>query len=88
MEGVAVDVNEDVFSPEGVIFCPFWRNLRGLRYYDRSYALVAGYNTDYPWLLSREPAAASRCERHLAKSNQLGFDTSELTVCDRPVMHE
>jgi len=46
---------------------------------DYSYAFVAGYNTDYLWLLSREPeVSASVREAFLMRSEQLGFATSEL----------
>lgn len=46
---------------------------------DYKYALVAGRNLDYLWLLSREktmPAAIK--EDYLQKAMQLGYDTSKL----------
>jgi len=46
---------------------------------DYSYAFVAGYNTDYLWLLSREPEVSAPVrEAFLMRSEQLGFATSEL----------
>ena len=46
---------------------------------DYSYAFVAGYNTDYLWLLAREPqVSADIRERFIAQSKSLGFETDDL----------
>lgn len=43
------------------------------------YALVAGKNFDYLWILSREKSIPDRInERFLAKAKEIGFDTSRL----------
>ena len=46
---------------------------------DYQYAFVSGFNTDYLWLLAREPQvdAAIRA-RFLDRAETLGFDTAEL----------
>ena len=46
---------------------------------DYQYAFVSGFNTDYLWLLAREPQvdAAIRA-RFLDRAEALGFDTTEL----------
>ena len=44
-----------------------------------SYAFVSGYNTDYLWLLAREPqVSADVRERFIAQSRSLGFETDDL----------
>ena len=46
---------------------------------DYSYAFVSGYNTDYPWLLAREPQISVDVrERFMARSQTLGFETADL----------
>jgi apolipoprotein D and lipocalin family protein len=46
---------------------------------DYSYAFVSGYNTDYLWLLAREPqVSADVRERFIAQSRSLGFETDDL----------
>ena len=46
---------------------------------DYSYAFVSGYNTDYLWLLAREPqVSADIRERFIAQSKSLGFETDDL----------
>ena len=46
---------------------------------DYSYAFVSGYNTDYLWLLAREPQISVDVrERFMARSQALGFDTADL----------
>ena len=46
---------------------------------DYSYAFVSGYNTDYLWLLAREPQInVDVRERFMARSQALGFETADL----------
>ncbi|CAI8438637.1 MAG: lipocalin family protein [Luminiphilus sp.] len=46
---------------------------------DYSYAFVSGYNTDYLWLLAREPQISVDVrERFMARSQALGFETADL----------
>ena len=46
---------------------------------DYSYAFVSGYNTDYLWLLAREPQISVDVrERFMARSQTLGFETADL----------
>ena len=46
---------------------------------DYSYAFVSGYNTDYLWLLAREPQVSLEVrERFIAQSQSLGFETDDL----------
>ena len=46
---------------------------------DYSYAFVSGYNTDYLWLLAREPQVSPEIrERFIAQSQSLGFETDDL----------
>lgn len=46
---------------------------------DYSHAFVAGYNTDYLWLLAREPDVSDALrERFVARARELGFDVSDL----------
>jgi len=48
------------------------------------YALVAGPNTSYLWLLSRTPALEAAKQRELiAKAKALGFDTTKLVIVDQ-----
>lgn len=80
-EGVAKPMGaEDVAHLKVSFFGPFYGTYAVFELAeDYSYAFVAGYNTDYLWLLSREPKVSESVrEAFLAKSNQLGFDTSEL----------
>jgi len=46
---------------------------------DYSHAFVSGYNTDYLWLLAREPDVSTEVrQRFINESQALGFDTSKL----------
>ena len=46
---------------------------------DYSYAFVSGYNTDYLWLLAREPQVSLEVrERFIAQSQSLGFEMDDL----------
>ena len=46
---------------------------------DYSYAFVSGYNTDYLWLLAREPQISVDVrERFMARSQALGFESADL----------
>ena len=46
---------------------------------DYQYAFVAGYNTDYLWLLAREPDISEEVrDKFIARARALGFPTGEL----------
>jgi apolipoprotein D and lipocalin family protein len=46
---------------------------------DYQYAFVAGYNTDYLWLLAREPGVSQEVrEEFISRAQKLGFLTNEL----------
>ena len=46
---------------------------------DYQYAFVAGYNTDYLWLLAREPDISEEVrDKFIARARALGFPTEEL----------
>jgi len=46
---------------------------------DYSHAFVSGYNTDYLWLLAREPEVSDALrDRFVSRARQLGFDVSDL----------
>lgn len=61
-------------------FKPFWAgynviDLAG----DYQYALIAGKNLDYLWILSREKTIPNSVKtRFLAKAKSIGYDTSQL----------
>ncbi|MGR5140976.1 lipocalin family protein [Photobacterium sp. DNB23_23_1] len=49
-----------------------------------SIALVSGYNTDYLWLLAREPVMdEARIDRYVAIAEQAGFATDKLLYPDQ-----
>ena len=46
---------------------------------DYDYAFVAGYNTDYLWLLARTPTVSDALkDRFIRRASALGFDVDEL----------
>lgn len=46
---------------------------------DYDYAFVSGYNTDYLWLLSREPEISDQLKAHFVRqAKMLGFDAEAL----------
>ncbi|MGR5062627.1 lipocalin family protein [Photobacterium sp. DNB22_13_2] len=51
---------------------------------DYSVALVSGYNTDYLWLLAREPVLdEAQIDRYIAIAKQAGFETERLLYPDQ-----
>lgn len=66
-------------------FWPFYGgyNVFELDHDDYQYALVAGDNHDYLWILARTPSLPeSTLEELLAKAEQAGFDTNKLIWVD------
>ncbi len=60
-------------------FKPIWSGYNVIDLVDYKYALVAGNNTDYLWILSRETTIPENIkQRFLKKSKDLGFKTEEL----------
>lgn len=50
---------------------------------DHRYAFVSGYNTDYLWLLARQPVVgAETLSRFKASASALGFDTDALIIVE------
>ena len=48
---------------------------------DYSYAFVSGYNTDYLWLLAREPQVSPEIrERFIAQSQSLGLEKHDFIL--------
>ena len=80
-QGVALPVGEpDVAHLKVSFFGPFYGSYIVFELdADYQYAFVSGFNTDYLWLLAREPQvdAAIRA-RFLDRAEALGFDTAEL----------
>lgn len=49
-----------------------------------SYALISGPNTNYLWILARQPTLADEIKQRLiATAQQKGFTTSELIFVDQ-----
>ena len=60
-------------------FKPFWSGYNVIDLADYKYALVAGKNLDYLWILSREKNIPDDVkERFLDKAKVIGYDTSSL----------
>ena len=60
-------------------FKPIWSGYNVIDLVDYKYALVAGNNTDYLWILSRETTIPENIkQRFLKKSKDLGFKNEEL----------
>lgn len=80
-EGIAKPMGaEDVAHLKVSFFGPFYGTYAVFELADDySYAFVAGYNTDYLWLLAREPEIDPEVrDLFVTRSQQLGFDTSQL----------
>ena len=81
-EGKAYFVDEeDTGHLKVSFFGPFYSSYAvfGLDQQDYQYAWVSGYNTDYLWLLAREPEVSDELiEAFIEKAERLGFDTDEL----------
>ncbi|MDP9954502.1 apolipoprotein D and lipocalin family protein [Epilithonimonas hungarica] len=60
-------------------FKPFWAGYNVIDLVDYKYALVAGKNLDYLWILSREKTIPETIKtRFLEKAESIGYDTSKL----------
>jgi apolipoprotein D and lipocalin family protein len=60
-------------------FKPFWAGYNVIDLVDYKYALVAGKNLDYLWILSREKTIPDNIKtRFLEKAKAIGYDTSQL----------
>lgn len=60
-------------------FKPFWAGYNVIDMVDYKYALVAGKNLDYLWILSREKTIPGEVkERFLTHAKRIGYDTSRL----------
>jgi apolipoprotein D and lipocalin family protein len=74
-------VNETVGSLKVSFFGPFYGgyHIIGLDRQNYSYAVVAGPNRSYLWILSRKPTLAEPIYHKLvARADALGFDTAQL----------
>ena len=80
-EGVAKPMGSgDVGHLKVSFFGPFYGTYAEFELADDySYAFVSGYNTDYLWLLAREPQVSLEVrERFIAQSQSLGFEIDDL----------
>ncbi|AYZ35083.1 hypothetical protein EGY07_05600 [Chryseobacterium indologenes] len=60
-------------------FGPFYSGYNVVALEDYTYALVAGKNLDYLWILSREKNIPENIkQRFLLKAKEIGYDTSKL----------
>ena len=78
----------DVGSLKVSFFGPFYGgyNIIELDREDYEYALVAGPNRSYLWILARQPDLdVSITQRLVAKASGLGFDTDALIFVEHPV---
>lgn len=72
---------EDVGQLEVSFFGPFYSsyNIIELDHENYEYALIAGYNLDYLWILARSPELdPAIVARLVGKARELGFATDEL----------
>lgn len=78
--GEAKFVNsEDKARLKVSFFKPFWSGYNVIDLVDYEYALVAGKNLDYLWILSREKTIPETIKtRFLEKAKEIGYDTSQL----------
>ena len=80
-EGVAKPMgSSDIAHLKVSFFGPFYGTYAVFELADDySHAFVSGYNTDYLWLLAREPDVSIEVrQRFINESQALGFDTSKL----------
>lgn len=73
--------SEDIGHLKVSFFGPFYGSyaIFGLDKEDYQYAWVAGNNTNYLWLLAREPEVSDELiEAFETRAEELGFDTDEL----------
>ena len=80
-EGVAKPMgSSDIAHLKVSFFGPFYGTYAVFEIADDySHAFVSGYNTDYLWLLAREPDVSTEVrQRFINESQALGFDTSKL----------
>ena len=78
----------DVGSLKVSFFGPFYGgyNIIELDHEDYDYALVAGPNRSYLWILARQPDLdVAITQRLVAKASELGFDTDALIFVEHPV---
>ncbi|MBV8326672.1 lipocalin family protein [Chryseobacterium sp.] len=60
-------------------FGPFYAGYNVVALEDYKYALVAGKNLDYLWILSREKTIPENIQRNfISKAQEIGYDTSKL----------
>ena len=80
-EGVAKPMgSSDIAHLKVSFFGPFYGTYAVFELADDySHAFVSGYNTDYLWLLAREPDVSAEVrQRFINESQALGVDTSKL----------
>jgi apolipoprotein D and lipocalin family protein len=73
-------INENIAVLKVSFFKPIWSGYNVIDIDpDYKYALVAGNNLDYLWILSREKSIpAEYKQRFLKKAQKIGFDTNKL----------
>ena len=84
-EGVAKPVSsDDVAHLKVSFFGPFYGTYAVFELADDySHAFVAGFNTDYLWLLARESTVSEEVrQRFMTRADELGFDVDALIWLD------
>ena len=72
-------LHEEIGRRNLKFFKPIWSGYNVIDLVDYKYALVAGNNTDYLWILSKETTIPENIkQRFLKKSKDLGFKNEEL----------
>jgi apolipoprotein D and lipocalin family protein len=76
---VQPNLEEDIAALKVSFFGPFYGyNVVALE--DYKYALVAGKNLDYLWILSREKTIPENVKQNfITKAQEIGYDTSNLS---------
>ncbi|MDR4951246.1 lipocalin family protein [Chryseobacterium sp. ES2] len=71
--------DKDVAVLKVSFFWPFYAGYNVVALEDYKYALVAGKNLDYLWILSREKTIPENVKQNfISKAQEIGYDTSKL----------
>ncbi|WP_288374466.1 lipocalin family protein [Chryseobacterium culicis] len=71
--------SQDTAALKVSFFGPFYAGYNVVALQDYQYALVAGKNLDYLWILSREKNIPENVKQNfLSKAREIGYDTSRL----------
>ncbi|KXH79032.1 lipocalin family protein [Chryseobacterium kwangjuense] len=71
--------DKDAAALKVSFFGPFYAGYNVVALEDYKYALVAGKNLDYLWILSREKTIPEKVKQNfISKAQEIGYDTSKL----------